>query len=131
VYPHLAQAKRNQIRNYLSRAIKNDHMLSLSPVIIHQDFGFHNILVNLEDKEITGVLDFGLCSIGDPVLDVFQEILPYYKGEVDPGWQFRCDYYLRTAALEDLLAIFTSNHPIHDCDAILARKMREIQALWL
>jgi len=130
VFPLMPTAQRPAVRRYLSEAIDDERMISFSPVVIHQDFGFHNVLVDLAGERVTGVVDFGSCSIGDPVVDISPEIRPYYGGEIDSGWEFRRDYYIHTSALEDLLYIVTCGHAIPDEEAVRQRKLAEISRIW-
>ena len=105
--------------------------MAFSPVVLHQDFGFHNVLVDVEKAQITGVLDFGSASIGDPAVDVSPELKAFYRGTIDAGWEFRRDYYWRTGALEDLLYIQTCEHAIPDQAAVVDRKLRDIERTWV
>jgi len=130
IFPLISAGLRQNIRRYLREAIRDERMMSFSPVVIHQDFDFYNILVDLDAQQVTGIVDFGMCSIGDPVVDVSQEIRPYYRGEVDPGWDFRRDYYRRTSALEDLLYLCTCDHGLPDGEAVRSRKLLEIAQIW-
>ena len=130
VFPWLPASQCRSIARYLHASVRDEHMLSFSPVVLHQDFDFHNFLVDLETQQVTGVIDFGMCSIGDPVVDVSPEIRPYYGGEIDPGWDFRRDYYIRTSALEDLLYIFTCEHTLPNIEAVRSRKLSEITRIW-
>ena len=114
----------------LEKAIDDERMVSFSPVVLHQDFDFHNFLVDLEKQQITGVLDFGSISIGDPAVDISSEVRPYYGGKIDVGWDFRRNYYQRTGALEDLLYIRTCGHDIPNQKAVQDRKLRQIASLW-
>ncbi len=130
VCPLLTTAQCKAILSYLEQAVCDERMVAFSLVVLHQDFGFHNFLVDLEKAQITGVLDFGSVSIGDPALDVSPDIQPYYKGRIDTGWDFRRDYYKRTGALEDLLYIQTCGHEIPNQQAIQGRKLQEIARIW-
>jgi len=130
VCPLLATAQCKAILSYLEKAISDERMVSFSPVVLHQDFDFHNFLVDLEKQQITGVLDFGSISIGDPTVDISSEVQPYYGGRIDTGWDFRRDYYKRIGALEDLLYIRTCGHKIPNQEAVQGRKLQEIARIW-
>ncbi len=130
VCPLLPTTQCTAILSYLETAVGDERMVAFSPVVLHQDFDFHNFLVDLEQQQITGVLDFGSVSIGDPAVDVSPEIRPYYGGTIDSGWDFRRDYYKRTSALEDLLYIRTCEHEIPNQKAIQDRKLLEIARIW-
>jgi len=130
VCPLLTAARCKAMLSYLEKAVCDERMVAFSPVVLHQDFDFHNFLVDLEQQQITGVIDFGSVSIGDPAVDVSPEIQPYYGGRIDSGWNFRRDYYKRTGALEDLLYIRTCEHEIPNQEAIQERKLLEIAGIW-
>lgn len=130
VFPLLPAAQRQVISSSLEKAVYDERMVAFSPVVLHQDFGFHNFLVDLEKQQIMGVIDFGSISIGDPAVDVSPAIQPYYDGTIDAGWDFRRDYYQRTSALEDLLYICTSEHEIPNKEAIQERKLQQIARRW-
>ena len=130
VFPFLAAWQRKAIARYLNEAIHDERMVAFLPVVLHQDFDFHNFLIDLETQQVTGVVDFGACSIGDPAVDISPEILPYYGGVIDPGWDFRRDYYIRTSALEDLLYICTCEHELPNGESARDRKLLEIERIW-
>jgi len=46
----------------------------LETVLVHGDYGLHNVLVG-SDGEVRAVLDWELCSVGDPLADVSQMIV--------------------------------------------------------
>lgn len=131
VFSLLPATQRQVIPSLLEKAVYDERMVAFSPVVLHQDFDFHNFLVDLENQQITGVIDFGSISIGDPATDVSSEIQPYYGGIIDAGWNFRRDYYQRTAALEDLLYICTCEHEIPNKEAIQERKVQQIVKSWM
>jgi aminoglycoside 2''-phosphotransferase len=130
VFPFIPEEQRIAIRNYLRETIREERMRSFTPVIIHQDFDFHNILVDIEAQKVTGVVDFGASSIGDPAIDVSPDIIPYYHGKIDHGWDFRRDYYRRTSALEDLLYLVTCDHNLPDGETVRNRKICEVVKIW-
>ncbi len=130
VFPLLAPPQQAAIDEYLSAAIQDERMTSFVPVVLHQDFGYHNFLVDLEARRVTGVIDFGNCAIGDPVPDVSPEILPYYNGLIDPGWDFRRAYYRRTSELEDLLYLYTCEHSVPNLEMTRRRKLAELACTW-
>jgi len=130
VFPLLSPPQRHAIRSYLKQAVCDDRMVAFSPVVLHQDFDLHNLLVDLDTQQVTGVIDFGSLSIGDPAVDVSSALHPYYDGTIDVGWDFRRAYYTRTSALEDLVYLCTCEHEIPQKDVIQARKLLEIAKMW-
>ncbi len=130
VFPLLAPVQQAAIDGYLSAAIRDERMTSFVPVVLHQDFGDHNFLVDVGTRQVTGVIDFGNCAIGDPVPDVSPEILPCYNGLIDPGWGFRRAYYQRTSELEDLLYLCTCEHPVPNLEMVRQKKLAELACTW-
>ncbi len=53
---------------------------SFAPTLIHGDFGPSNILVDRKSDSITGIIDFGSVSIGDPANDIASLIGPFGYG---------------------------------------------------
>ncbi len=131
VFPLLPASQRKIIISLLEKTISDERMVAFSPVVLHQDFDFHNFLVDLEKQQITGVLDFGSISIGDPAVDITLEVQPYYRNRIDTGWDFRRDYYQRTGALEDLLYIRTCGHEVPNQEAIQEKKLWEVAKSWM
>jgi aminoglycoside phosphotransferase (APT) family kinase protein len=52
-------------------------------VIVHGDFGFHNLLVARD--RITAVLDWELATIGDPLVDLIGLVKSWGKGGLSPN----------------------------------------------
>ena len=68
-------------------------------VLIHADLGQDHILLN-EDGRLTGVIDWGDATIGDPALDfagfdtlLRRRVLAEYRGPIDDGFQRRIEFY--------------------------------------
>jgi aminoglycoside phosphotransferase (APT) family kinase protein len=128
VFPLLAPTQQHAINDYLRTVLADARMLSFTPVILHQDFGFHNLLVDVDLQLVTGVIDFGSCTVGDPALDVPSEVESHYGGVIDRGWHYRQDYYRRTAAFEDSAYLCTRTE--RDVSAMVARKVEAIAQIW-
>lgn len=56
----------DQVAERLARHIPTQH----SVVVAHGDFRFGNCLVDVGVGQVTGVLDWELCTLGDPLADV-------------------------------------------------------------
>jgi aminoglycoside phosphotransferase (APT) family kinase protein len=52
-------------------------------VIVHGDFGFHNLLI--DHDHITAVLDWELATIGDPLVDVIGLVKSWGRGGLSPN----------------------------------------------
>lgn len=84
------------------------------PVLIHRDIGMKHILFDPERQRISGVIDWGGCSVGDPAFDfgcllsnygrgVFSRLLAGYGGEVDRAFPLRADFYSKILPYYELL----------------------------
>jgi aminoglycoside phosphotransferase (APT) family kinase protein len=52
-------------------------------VIVHGDFGFHNLLVTRD--HVTAVLDWELATIGDPLVDLIGFVKSWGSGALSPN----------------------------------------------
>lgn len=50
--------------------------------LIHGDFGSHNLLLAQDQPKIRAVLDWELSTIGDPFVDLFFFLIPWYRPDV-------------------------------------------------
>ncbi|HEX7854941.1 MAG TPA: phosphotransferase family protein [Sphingobium sp.] len=94
--PHFAE-----IGRWLSDNIPTDQRIG----IVHGDFQFPNVMFSLKAPKISGVLDWELASLGDPLLDLgwvlsswWEEGDPEGKGPMVQPW----DGFLSRADLIDL-----------------------------
>ncbi len=62
-----------------------DHMpVSPPPVLVHNDFYLHNIMVGAKNHgEIVGVFDWEMSTIGDPLVDL-GIVMNYWRDQRDP-----------------------------------------------
>lgn len=81
---------------YLAGAVEtNDAMLKLiewlpkalpdheAATLIHGDYGSHNLLLARDAPQIRAVLDWELSTIGDPFVDLFFFLIPWYRPDID------------------------------------------------
>ena len=54
----------------VSEWLRDNQPASWTPGIIHGDFHFANVLVRPDGPELAAVVDWELCTIGDPLLDL-------------------------------------------------------------
>ncbi|MGC4107456.1 MAG: phosphotransferase [Thermomicrobiales bacterium] len=87
-----------------------DALATVTPVLIHGDFGKGNILA--EDGRITGIIDFGSAQIGDPASDLAGLVSSYgaafldhmedaYPGATAPAIRTRITFYRLAFAAMD------------------------------
>ena len=124
IFPLLTHRQREELSTYFEQVMANPSIFSFIPVFIHQDFYSHNILVDVDTETVTGIIDWGSCTVGDPAEDV-GDLVAYYDGVIDEGWDSRCAFYRRTAPFPDLLYVLEHNQ--HEKVVSI---MDKIDALW-
>lgn len=77
--PHLEPATLQRIADSGEQFL--DAVATVSPALIHGDFGSGNILAS--DGEITGIIDFGSVGLGDPASDLAGLVASYGDGFLD------------------------------------------------
>ena len=84
------------------------------PALIHCDLVGDHILCEPDRGELTGVIDWGDVTIGDPALDFVglhdwhgrafvEQVLSSYQGQVDGAFWRRVDFYLCYGPFSELL----------------------------
>ncbi|WP_112180385.1 MULTISPECIES: phosphotransferase family protein [Paraliobacillus] len=76
LFPYIRKEAKNEITQSFKNFI-NGKGLDVKTTLIHGDFGASNILWNPEISRISGIIDFGGSSLGDPAYD-FAGILSSY-----------------------------------------------------
>ncbi|MGP4108451.1 aminoglycoside phosphotransferase family protein [Virgibacillus sp. L01] len=76
LFPYIRKESQKEITQSF-KTFLNGRALDLKTTLIHGDFGASNILWNTETSRISGVIDFGGSSLGDPAYD-FAGILSSY-----------------------------------------------------
>lgn len=88
--------------------------MRFSTTLIHQDLNGEHILYDQERGTISGIIDWGDTTLGDPAIDftgllddygeVFAEqVLAHYHGEVDAAFRQRMRFYQRAMPLNSVL----------------------------
>ena len=124
IFPRLTHRQQEELSTYFEQVMADPSIFSFTPVLIHQDFYSHNILVDVDMETVTGIIDWGSWAIGDPAEDV-GDLVAYYDGVIDDNWHSRCAFYRRTAPFPDLLYVLEHNQ--HEKVASI---MDKIDALW-
>ena len=94
--------------------LENEAIFTFQPVLIHCDLAGEHILCGPQRGILTGVIDWGDATIGDPTMDfvglhnchgrVFTEqVLAGYQGTVDTAFWQRMDFYLCYGPFSELL----------------------------
>lgn len=86
---------------------------AFQPVLIHCDLGSEHILCDPERGVLTGIIDWGDMTIGDPALDFVglhwrgghdfvQSVLAHYQSTIDATFWQRMDFYLSYGPFAEL-----------------------------
>ena len=109
--PLMAPESGQRVRDHFERFLSGAARLKIEPVFVHGDLGGSNILFDSERGQLTGVIDFGSCRLGDPALDLaalatygepfLRRILSVYPAPETSIARIR--FYLGTFALQEAL----------------------------
>ncbi|HEY8292836.1 MAG TPA: aminoglycoside phosphotransferase family protein [Thermomicrobiales bacterium] len=132
LFPYVSPATQERITATFAAFFDDPRNFTFTPTVIHGDFGTGNLLFDPYKGAMTGVIDFGSATLGDPANDV-AALLTYGEPLVRQGVAAypameamlpRARFYLRTFPLQD--ALYGVEH--NDADALaegIARFMHE------
>jgi aminoglycoside 2''-phosphotransferase len=89
LFPYLMTMGRDWVKHLFEPVLSGKLNLIYLPSLIHDDLAPYHILYNRREQRITGIIDFGTCSINDPAGDFallinaygesfLQLMIPYY-----------------------------------------------------
>ncbi len=107
-YPLLTTPQQAEVTRRFEDFLGDAQNFNFNSVLIHGDFSFEHILLDPQKRKVTGIIDFGDCAIGDPALDVLDELKPFYHGTIDPSWEKRRRFYRVIPPLTTL--VFAQKH---------------------
>ena len=104
VFPLLDEPAREVWSTRWNNYLNDESNFQFRPTLIHCDLGSDHILCRPEEQVVTGIIDWGDASIGDPVFDFVglfwiggrdfvTGILPYYQGSFDDNAWHRIRFY--------------------------------------
>jgi len=70
LYSFMRPDAQTQVTANFEAALNDPAFLQFTPLLCHGDFGTSNILYDPVTLQITGIIDFTLCGLGDPAQDV-------------------------------------------------------------
>ena len=94
--------------------LNNEAIFPFQPVLIHYDLACEHVLCDPERSVLTGVIDWGDATIGDPAMDFVglhncrgreftERVLARYQGTIDAAFWQRMDFYLCYGPFSELL----------------------------
>ncbi|PFR50521.1 DUF1679 domain-containing protein [Bacillus sp. SH7-1] len=112
VYPFMRNVARKEVSTSFELYLNESSHFNFTPSLVHGDFGMTNILYSATKKNISGVIDFGGASIGDPAYDLagilgsygeeFLQLFEAYYPNLETVKE-RMYFYKSTFALQEAL----------------------------
>ena len=113
VFPRLDMELRVNSQRLWENFLDDRASFAFQPVLIHCDLAGEHILCDPEGGVLTGVIDWGDATIGDPALDFVgvhygrgreftERVLTDYQGAMDVAFWRRMDFYLRYVPFSEL-----------------------------
>lgn len=112
LFSYMRESARKDVSQSFEAYLSDNSHFTFQPCLIHGDFGMTNILYDGEKKRISGIIDFGGASIGDPAYD-FAGLLSSYGSHFLKGFSSlyphfeqvmnRMNFYRSTFALQEAL----------------------------
>jgi aminoglycoside 2''-phosphotransferase len=104
VFPLLDEEMRRKTRKLWEDFLNTEEHFAFRPALAHCDLGCEHIFCDPERGILTGVIDWGDATVGDPALDFVglllrhrreftEQVLARYQGEVDAFFWRRIDFY--------------------------------------
>lgn len=114
VFPLPDKELRVKSENLWENFLQDEAIFAFKTVLIHCDLACEHILCDPLHSTLTGVIDWGDATIGDPALDFVglqrgrgkeftERVLKSYKGKVDVEFWKRVDFYLCYGPFSELL----------------------------
>jgi aminoglycoside 2''-phosphotransferase len=69
LFPYLMTMAKDWVKHLFEPVLSGQLSLTYMPTLIHDDLAPYHILYDKTEQRITGVIDFGTCSINDPASD--------------------------------------------------------------
>ncbi|MEI3892668.1 MULTISPECIES: phosphotransferase family protein [Bacillus] len=110
VYPFMRKVARKEVSTSFELYLNESSHFNFTPSLVHGDFGMTNILYSATKKNISGVIDFGGASIGDPAYD-FAGILASYGEEF---LQLFEAYYPNLEAVKERMYFYKSTFALQE-----------------
>ncbi len=114
VFPSLDAQLRGKSERLWENFLNDKTLFTFQPKLIHRDLSGEHIFCGLERGVLTGVIDWGDVTIGDPAIDFVglhwvggkqfvEQVLMRYQNTVDSALWQRIDFYLHYGPFAQLL----------------------------
>ena len=110
VYPFMRNAAKKEVSTSFELYLNESSHFNFTPSLVHGDFGMTNILYSATKRDISGVIDFGGVSIGDPAYDL-AGILASYGEEF---LQLFEAYYPNLEAVKERMYFYKSTFALQE-----------------
>ncbi|MGH0943142.1 phosphotransferase family protein [Bacillus mycoides] len=110
VYPFMREEARKEVSISFELYLNENRHFNFAPCLVHGDFGMTNILYSATKKDVSGVIDFGGASIGDPAYD-FAGILASYGEEF---LQLFSAHYSNLEAVKERMYFYKSTFALQE-----------------
>lgn len=102
----------NQINEIYEWLLKNQPQ-EMAPSLIHNDYKYDNVCFDIESKEIIAILDWEMCTVGDPRMDI-GTTLSYWCEASDGDFEktFNLTYLKGNITREEFVKIYSECNPI-------------------
>jgi aminoglycoside 2''-phosphotransferase len=112
LFPHMRREAQQEAAHHFESFLNDPTASHFEPKLRHGDFGTGNLLFDVENQTMSGIIDFGFASLGDPATDFaavltsfgepfFRECAKTYPAMADALPRVR--FYLGTFALQEAL----------------------------
>lgn len=114
VFPLLDADLRAKSAHHWQAFLRNESLFTFRPALIHCDLNCEHIFCDPERGTLTGVIDWGDATIGDPALDFVglhrqrgeefvRQVLASYRHPIDDAFWQRMAFYLSYEPFSELL----------------------------
>jgi aminoglycoside 2''-phosphotransferase len=121
IFPLLWPPELPKVTTFWDTFLNNSEHFSFVPRLIHRDLGSPHILWDPTRQEITGIIDWGDASVGDPAvdfaglldefgIDFALKVLDGYRPERDATFWRRVVFYARLVPFHGLLYAVTKRN---------------------
>jgi len=94
--------------------LEHEENFHFAPVLVHRDLTMEHILCDPDSLTVTGVIDWGDATVGDPAIDftgmlldygttVMEQALQHYQAEIDDTLRGRAAFYAQLVPFYEVL----------------------------